>query len=209
MAFAEAFRRWGIFPDGVRGMAESELRYPHLDDARASNRCVLYDQDLTKNIFEGLSLDWGLDSDRHKVWKTMDKNAMKIHGWLTSPEMVSQLPAFGLTVAPTEKKSVYTKAGCRRSRCTRSGSCPARRVPRSARHGPRRRSAPAARGYDDPAVQKMVDEGSIDTEAKKRDFRFRRGCTLIIDPLNQKVRYAISTRKDVSDDDELERVRAS
>lgn len=79
VAFAEAFRQWGIFPDGVRGMDESELRYPLVDDQRASALCALYNQENTKDMFRGeLALQWDLTTDREKVAETMKENARKI-----------------------------------------------------------------------------------------------------------------------------------
>jgi hypothetical protein len=65
------------------------------------------------------------------------------------------------------------------------------------------------RGYFDPKKQASADAGELGEGCDPRecDFRFRRGCTLIIDPVNQQVRYAIATRGDVSDNAELERVR--
>ena len=87
VAFAEAFRQWGIYPDGVRGMDEGELRYPLVDDQRASAQCALYDQEHTKDMFRGsLSLHWDLTTDREKVAGTMKENAAKIHGWLTGAD---------------------------------------------------------------------------------------------------------------------------
>jgi hypothetical protein len=62
------------------------------------------------------------------------------------------------------------------------------------------------RGYFDPALQEAVDKKG--KPAEPPHFRFRRGCTLIIDPVSQQVRYAISTRGDVTDDRELDRVRS-
>jgi hypothetical protein len=63
------------------------------------------------------------------------------------------------------------------------------------------------RGYLDPEVQKAVDNGTRSVQASRSDFRFRRGCTLIIDPIKEEIRYVIATKGDVTDNDELERVR--
>jgi len=208
VAFTEAFRQWGIYPDGVRGMAESELRYPPLDDPLAFAKRVLYNQEHTKEILAGLSLDWGLTADRKGVWDTMGKNAKIIHEWLTGSSMRDQLPAFGLTVDPSAPRSVYRgKDG----------------VPTVEVHSvrvARRRGfrdtlvtdlvvevRQRRRGYLDEADQEKIDSGAAKPEELKRDFRFRRGCTLIIDLVKQEVRYAISTRGDVAENQELKRVR--
>ncbi len=210
VAFIEAFRQWGIYPDRVRGMSESELRYPHPDDPRASegNTRALYDQAHTKNMFTRLSLDWDLGTDRDKVWTMMTRNAGIIHDWLHSSAMKDQLPALGLTLDAKGKKSVYRgKDG------TPTIEVHSVRVAR--RRGFRDMLVTdlvvevrqRRRGYFDRDLQKAVDTGKKNHTEFKRDFRFRRGCTLIIDPVKQEVRYAISTRGSVIDEQELDRVR--
>jgi hypothetical protein len=210
VAFAEAFRQWGIYPEGVRGMSESELRYPHPDNPQASAKTARnpYSQEYTKPIFEKLKLDWGLTSDREIVWKTMQQNAAIIHGWLKGKDMIAHLPAFGLNCDQGAPKSVYRgKDG------TPSIEVHSVRVAR--RRGFRGTAVAdlvvevrqRRRGYIDKNIQEKVDAGMLDVESVKEDFRFRRGCTLIIDPVKQEVRYAISTRGDVSDNTELDRVR--
>lgn len=217
-AFLEAFRLWGIYPRGVRGMSESELRYPRLNESvmgaarngrAGGSSSASYDQSTTTQLFGELNLQWGLDTDRREVWKTMDANSKIIHQWLHTPGMRKQLSAFGLTLDPRSKPTVYRKRG---------GSEPTIEV-HSVRLARRRgfrdglvtdvvvELRQRRRGYFDPQVQADADRGKIDFSKVKRDFRFRRGCTLIIDPLTQQVRYAISTAGDVNDDVELERVR--
>jgi hypothetical protein len=209
VAFIEAFRQWGIYPEGVRGMSESELRYPRLDDHEAASGSVvtLYDQENTKTIFKELKLDWGLDTNRKQAWEAMSRNARMIHGWLHEEVMKSQLPAFGLTLDAKGKKSIYAK--------DKVPTIEVHSVRLARRRGFRDTLTTdlvvevrqRRRGYFDPDLQEAVDAGKKDAEKHPRDFRFRRGCTLIIDPVNQKVRYAISTRGDVADDEELDRVR--
>src|SRR5688572_4466834 len=125
------------------------------------------------------------------------------------PSMRHQLSAFGLTVDRDAPPSVYRG---------RNG-LPAMEV-HSVRVARRRgfrdtlvtdlvvEVRQRRRGYFDPAMQRAVDEGKVKPEKGGQDFRFRRGCTLIIDPVRRQVRYAIRTRGDVCDDRELERVRA-
>lgn len=211
VAFAEAFRQWGIYPDGVRGMAESELRYPQLDDVGAAVGAShpAYNQEATKEVFEQLRLDWGLTADREQVWKTMNENARVVHGWLMGESMRKHLPAFGLTVDRDAPRSVYRGRNGLPTMEVHSVRVARRRgfrdtvvtdlvvEVRQRRHG-----------YFDPDMQKAVDEGKVKPKEGGQDFRFRRGCTLIIDPVRRQVRYAIRTRGDVTDNRELERVRA-
>jgi hypothetical protein len=209
VAFIEAFRQWGIYPEGAREMSESELRYPRLNDPRVAARSPrgMYRQEATREIFPRLNLDWGLGTDRAQVWETMQANAEIIHGWLTGPSMRRQLQTFGLTLDAKGLRSVYQKD----------------RVPTVEVHSvrvARRRGfrdtldtdlvvevRQRRRGYLDPDVQKEIDAGKKDPRKVKHDFYFRRGCTLIIDPAQEQVRYAIATRGDVTDNDELDRVR--
>jgi len=230
VAFIEAFRQWGIYPEGVRSMAESDLRYPQLGDEPEQGAAVgraeperKYDQNATKDIFNGirlpgtrrgsqealqaLRLDWDMKSNREEVWKMMAYNATILHGWLTQDSMRGQLAAFGLTLDPNVPLSVYRG---------RDGRTPTLEV-HSVRAARRRvfrgtlitdlvvEVRQRRRGYFDPDLQKAVDEGK--KPLQPADFRFRRGCTLIIDPVSQQVRYAISTRGDVADNEELDRVR--
>lgn len=209
VAFIEAFRQWGIYPEGVRGMAESDLRYPAPEDPTEQlvDTRKPYAQDRTKDLFKDLELEWDLTTDRRRVWQTMSRNAEVIHRWLHSPAMRPQLPAFGLTLDARKKQSVYTRDGV--------PTIEVHAVRLARRRGFRDTLVTdlvvelrqRRRGYFSEQVQKDVDSGKLDHRRQKRDFRFRRGCTLVIDPVREQVRYAISTRKDVTDDDELGRVR--
>jgi hypothetical protein len=211
VAFAEAFRQWGIYPDGVRGMSDSDLRYPQLNDplAAAASPLHAYDQSATMDVFSRLSFDWDLTANRREVWETMERNAGEIHTWLNGPSMRHQLAAFGLTVDRRAPRSVYRdKSGI--------PTIEVHSVRVARRRGFRDTIVTdlvvevrqRRRGYLDRDVQQQIDAGKLDHKTVKRDFRFRRGCTLIIDPIQKQVRYAIATRGDVADDGELERVRS-
>ncbi len=230
VAFIEAFRQWGIYPEGVRSMAESDLRYSQLGEepqpgvvAHGEEAERRYDQNATKDIFQGvqmagagrgrgkaqrlaLRLDWDLTANREEVWKTMEYNAKILHRWLTQDSMRGHLTAFGLTLDPNAPPSVFRG----------HDGCPTMEV-HSVRVARRRgvrgtlvtdlvvEVRQRRRGYFDPELQKAIDEGK--KPLQPANFRFRRGCTLIIDPVSQQVRYAISTRGDVADNEELDRVR--
>jgi hypothetical protein len=63
-------------------------------------------------------------------------------------------------------------------------------------------------GWYRPEVQEKVDGGELALDAApKADFKFRRGCTLLINPETMEVRRVIRTAGDVAADDELRRVR--
>jgi hypothetical protein len=60
------------------------------------------------------------------------------------------------------------------------------------------------RGYFDAKLQAAMDKGEPD---EKYDFRYRAGCTLLIDPQTMNVRRVIRTPGTIADNDQLERVR--
>jgi hypothetical protein len=210
VAFAEAFRAWGIYPEGVRGMSEKEIRYPRLDDrdVAAGSTGDLSDREATKRIFAELSPDFGLSPYRQQIWEAMQKNARVIHGWLTHPSMRDQLPIFGLTIDPNTPASVYRgKCGVPTIEVHSVRFARRRGVLRSVVTDLVVEVRQRRRGYFDREKQAEVDAGEPHSDLPRPDFRFRRGCTLIIDLQTQEVRYVIATRGDVTNHEELDRVR--
>ena len=66
------------------------------------------------------------------------------------------------------------------------------------------------RGYVDVRTQELVDAGSRKAAKKDMenpDFRFRGGCTLLIDPVSSSLRYVIK-KHSVLDDEKLNEQRA-
>ncbi|HEV2292833.1 MAG TPA: hypothetical protein VGR35_03205 [Tepidisphaeraceae bacterium] len=246
-AFIEAFRKWGIYPEGVRSMSDREVRYPRMDDELAPTTANMPTpaerqsiQQAVSRIFEleppdeppsppakgtrgrrrspgqrasgtgldALRLDWDLSADRKRAWRNIRHNAVIVHNWLTGPAMHHHLHVLGLTVSADAPRSVY-----RDEKGLPAIEVHSVRVAR--RRGPRDTLVTdivvevrqRRRAYFDPKVQARVDAGREHDREKKPDFRFRRGCTLIIDPDTQRVHYVIRTRGDVTDAAELERVR--
>ena len=64
-------------------------------------------------------------------------------------------------------------------------------------------------GWLDPDLQAIADSGGRLPRGvpPQGDFAFRRGCTLLIDPVEKRVRYAISTQGDITDQEQLQRMR--
>lgn len=227
LAFIEAFRQWGIYPEGVRSLAESDLRYPRLDlelerrsgPSDREKRAPGYQKEVADLFAKGihlpgandrraqtLRLDWDLETDRQNVWNNVEHNGRLLHAWLTQDSMLGQLPAFGLKLDPEAPLSVFRAKDGLPSLEVHSVRVARRRGNRGVLRTDvvvevRQRRA----GYLDPEIQAAVDRG--ERPIGEPDFRFRRGCTLILDPVRQKVRYAIATRGDISSDVELDRVR--
>jgi hypothetical protein len=62
-------------------------------------------------------------------------------------------------------------------------------------------------GYFDPVTQKAKDKQAKLAKSDTGDFRYRTGCTLLIDPASMNVRRVVRTPGDILDDAELERQR--
>jgi hypothetical protein len=63
------------------------------------------------------------------------------------------------------------------------------------------------RGYFDASKQKAMDVPGNPDPGDDGDFRYRAGCTLLINPTTMEVRRVIRTPGDIADDAQLERVR--
>ena len=63
-------------------------------------------------------------------------------------------------------------------------------------------------GYFDPDKQKAMDApGMVHPPHEKGDFRYRAGCTVLMDPTTMEVRRVIRTAGTIADDQQLNRVR--
>lgn len=248
VALIDAFRQWGIYPEGVRSMSSQELCYrrldddassesgggpgrgnterraqtdiahlfpvsvlarePKLDEAQSASEAVPLEPSTPGDPLERLLLDWDLTANRRTVWRNMRHNAKLMHGWLLA-RMATHSSLFGLTRDPNAPRTVF------RSRTDKLPSIEVHSVRVARRRGYRDMQVPELvvevrqrrRGYYDPEVQRQVDAGRPSAGTGQPWFRFRRGCTIIIDPVEQRIRYVIRTRGDVCDNDELERVR--
>ncbi len=254
IAFVEAFRQWGIFPDGIRSLSVSSLRHPRMDliaggtSSRAADKQFYRDakqvkwmQACTSELFTGLSgstaqrkarrqgdvgildygadevseqdilsIDWDLSADRKAVWDEKNDNARLFHRWLTKGPISRVVGEFGLTLSTSAPPSVY------RTWDRQTPSIEIHSIRTAQRRGVRGEMTTdlvvemcqRRRGYFDPQTQREVDSGKRKIKrGESGDFRFRRGCTLIIDTATHRIRYAISNSGDVSDNSELERVR--
>jgi len=229
IALIDAFRQWGIFPEGTISMSESALSHALFDDvlvdaetarlmggfkAHKSKRKTRRVATADISPFEpevsptDLSLDWNLSTGRKKTWEKAQRNAAVIHAWLKQPTMTAHLTELGLTLDADAPPSVYRSADGLPSLEVNS-------VRTARRRGLRDELVTdlvvevcqRRKGFFDPAVQTQFDAGNPEFRDRRRDFRFRRGCTLIIDPLQMRIRYAIRTKGNIADNEELDKVR--
>jgi hypothetical protein len=62
-------------------------------------------------------------------------------------------------------------------------------------------------GYLDKAKQKEQDQTPNSANYPDCDFKYRAGCTLLIDPQEMQIRRVIRTPGTIADEDELDRMR--
>jgi len=215
VAVTDAFRRRGIYPKGTGSLCQDSLCWP-------TGLESLLDLRRTAPAGKGrrppasmarlnlpLHVDWDLQSDRLEVWDKMRKNAEAMRGWLLGEKGRKYVNAFGLTLDPQAPPSV--------SRDKKTGLPEVEVFVRTALRRGYRDSLTTdlvvemtqwRHGFYEPKVQDGVDTGRRRLKPRARpDFKFRRGCTVLISPSDMCVRYVMRTAGTVADDQELKRVR--
>jgi len=150
---------------------------------------------------------WNLESNRFEVWQGADKNGLLLWAWLMS-KGENLLPALGLVVDPGAPPTVF------RSRTTKLPSVEVHSVRTALRRSPRGATVTdlvveitqRRRGYFDEDQQRKTDALGREPD-DDGDFRYRAGCTVLIDPLSMRLRRVIRTPGAVNDDRHLARVR--
>jgi hypothetical protein len=176
---------------------------------------------------------WNLESDRYKTWQGVQRNAAVLWSWLVKGKGRKLAPAIGIVLDEDAPPTVF-RSGTRVGRLGGSqkpGGSTGSPIPYSPTasqvavevHSVRtalRRSRKGAtvtdivveitqrrRGYFDPEKQKLNDMPGNPEPEDEGDFRFRAGCTLIINPVTMEVRRIIKTASTITDDVHLERLR--
>ncbi len=154
--------------------------------------------------------DWDLHSKRSEVFDNIKYNAAAVHLWITEGRGREYIEAFGLTLDENAPPSVY------RAKNSKTPSVEIHSVRTALRRGAKGSLVPELvveitqrrRGYFDPDKQELVDSGKVKIKPDEDgDFKFRRGCTVLIDPKTRDVRRVVRTEGDVSDNDQLKCVR--
>ncbi|HEY3568757.1 MAG TPA: hypothetical protein VGP73_12550 [Thermoanaerobaculia bacterium] len=187
IAVIEAFRRRGIYPQGVRSLSAESLCWAGPMGAEA---------EALRNLLPGVKSlsrirpDWTLTTDRRKIWEQTQKSGREIHDWLLSDPVRAIAGNFGLALQadaplsiPRDKNGVpvFEVHSVR----------PARRL------GPDGQTltdlvieiTQKRRGYLMPDKQAKVDKGQI--PPGEPDFWLRGGCTVLVDLDRGAVRYCI------------------
>lgn len=156
---------------------------------------------------------WDLDSDRSEVWNNMQRNKRAVWLWLVHGKGRAYADAFGLVLDNTDpnkpRNSIYRSKSGAPSVEVHSVRTAMRRDARGAVSADlvieitQRRA-----GYFDRDEQKKRDaHGPPLSGDDKGDFKFRTGCTVIVDTTKNIFRHIIRTPGTVADDAELEYVR--
>lgn len=230
LAMVESFRQWGIYPEGMRSMSVESLLWPD-GAAAAEEAAVTLGRNDLRSLFDEEQLTdypeqagrpwrrrtsrerlrpWNLESDRFKTWEGVETNAAVLWSWLMKGKGRPLLPAIGLVVDDERlPPTIYRSPAPDRNAAVEVHSVrtAVRRTPRGATLSDlvveitQRR-----RGYFDPDVQRRKDAGAREPD-DHGDFRYRAGCTLLINPATMEVRRVIRTHGTIADDVQLERVR--
>lgn len=224
LAVVESFRQWGIHPRGMRSMSVEALLWP--DGQIAMEEAgVSLDPGAVAALFEEKHATplahkkgggehghlqvffWSLESDRYKTWQSIEHNSEVFWSWLMNHGK-ALLPALGLVVDDHAPTTVW------RSKFTQLPAVEVHSVRTAARRSPRGSMVTdlvveitqRRRGYYDPKVQEEMDGTGVEP-SKEPDFRYRAGCTLLIDPASKSIRRVIRTSGTIADDEQLARVR--
>jgi hypothetical protein len=155
---------------------------------------------------------WDLDSDRREVWEHMRRNSRAIWRWLVHGKGRKYASTFGLVLDDPDParllQTIYRNEWGEPTVEVHSVRSALRRDSRGAvmtdlvvEITQRRR------GYFDPDEQREKDEGAPLGPEDKGDFKFRAGCTIVIDTTRNIFRHIIRTHGTVGDEGELDLVR--
>jgi hypothetical protein len=197
----------------LRGLGEDAVRWhppsEELPEAELAALFGILRDEQERSPLEDLVALWTLDSDRRKVWEAAHRVRARLQRHILDWPAAWAERELHLLLRPAGKQSVFTDAAGRPSTEVHSA-----RVAR--RRGPRGETlielvleiTQRRRGYLSASLQREVDAGRVTLAPNDAgDFRFRTGCTLLIDLASRRVRYAIRSPGRIDDDGALDRVR--
>jgi hypothetical protein len=172
VAFAEAFRRHGIVPEGVRTLSVDGLLW------RPSSAAPDEDEDVVLSLVRDWAPDialWNLTKDRKALYEMMKKKRAALHG--------------------------YLKARLRRDTGVTSGIDPARPFEVHSIRPSFRTDWEGRPRFQwvielTQRIPEFVDSDGPTAADTEPDYYFRGGCTLVVDAETGKVRYSVKKRLD-------------
>lgn len=152
-----------------------------------------------------------VELDRLEAWQEIDTNSAIVWSWLVEGEGRPFARYFGLVLDDHEAPPTVFRSEKTPTRV----AVEIHSVRWSLRRGFRDivdtnllvEVTQRRRGYFDPAKQARADKGDPRKIRGIGDFRYRAGCTLIINPSDLSIRRVIRTAGTIADDAELDRLR--
>jgi hypothetical protein len=150
----------------------------------------------------------GLTMLRFDSWVDADKQAAMFHGWLMDEDWTWLSLALGLVVDTSGlPKTISSKGG----RANIEVHSVRTAMKQGALGWPEQHMVVVLTqwraGFFDKDKQKQKDRLANAANDAERDFKYRAGCTLLIDPEEMQIRRVIRTPGTVADEDELNRMR--
>ncbi len=145
---------------------------------------------------------------RFDTWLDADKQAGMFHGWLIDEDLAWLSLALGLVVDIDGLPMTISSKGTRANIEVHSVRTAIKQGPLG---WPERHMVVVLTqwraGFFDKDKQKAKDQLAGSFNDPERDFKYRAGCTLLIDPEEMQIRRVIRTPGTVADEDELNRMR--
>ena len=150
----------------------------------------------------------GLSIPRFHTWLDADKQAAMFHSWLMDEDLTWLSLALGLVVDMSGQPMTISAKGGRASIEVHSVRTA---MKQGALGWPQQHMVVVLTqwraGFFDKQKQTAKDQIPNSANDPERDFKYRAGCTLLIDPEEMKIRRVIRTPGTVADEAELERMR--
>jgi hypothetical protein len=149
-----------------------------------------------------------LSMPRFDAWLDADRQAGMFHAWLMDEDLAWLSLALGLVVDTAGLPMTISAAGNRANIEVHSVRTA---IKQGALGWPEQHMVVVLTqwraGFFDKEIQKARDQRPGAFNDADRDFKYRAGCTLLIDPEEMQIRRVIRTPGTVADEDELDRMR--
>lgn len=184
---------------------------PTVDEVYSRKASRVQQQSRWSNVPSDVLTPSGLSMSRYNSWLDADRQAATFHSWLTGEEWSWLAQALGLVL----DISALPKGISATRRDPNRANIEIHSVRTAMKRGPLGFPEPHMvvvvtqwrAGFFDTGKQKQRDQEPGAYNATDRDFKYRAGCTLLIEPARMGITRVIRTPGTVADDGELDRMR--